>query len=248
MTLVRDLLTALPTRGGGSPLLTWYGADGERVDLSARVLGTWVAKTVDLLVEEADAGPGTRVALDLPVHWRTLVWALATWTAGAEVLPLRTPIPSSPSGRPPSSADVVVTADPGTAGGTGAVVVAVPLPALALRWPGALPAGVLDGAADLLGRPDALGWLPPTDPGAPALLDVAHADLLAHARAHSGAASWPDAPRVLLGATTTLPDVLPDVLLAALAVWAAAGSVVLRGPGAPSPEHVAVVERVTAGL
>lgn len=241
MTLVRDLLTALPTRGGGPPLLTWYGADGERVDLSARVLGTWVAKTVDLLVEEADAGPGTRVALDLPVHWRTLVWALATWTAGSEVLLLRTP---SPSGRPPSSADVVVTADPGTAGGTGAVVVAVPLPALALRWPGALPAGVLDGAADLLGRPDALAWLPPADPGAPALLDVAHADLLAHARAHSGAASWRDAPRVLLGATETLPD----VLLAALAAWAAAGSVVLRGPGAPSPEHVAVVERVTAGL
>src|SRR5688572_18938796 len=79
---VADLLRLI-TRDPGRPRLTWYGDDGERVELSGAVLENWVNKTTNLLVEEFDAEPGTRVVIDLPVHWRTVVWALAVWRVGA---------------------------------------------------------------------------------------------------------------------------------------------------------------------
>jgi len=78
---VADVL-ALVTRDPGRPRITWYGPD-ERIELSGAVLGNWVAKVTNLLVEEFDAGPGVRVELDLPAHWRTVVWALAVWRSGA---------------------------------------------------------------------------------------------------------------------------------------------------------------------
>ena len=77
-----QLLDAL-ARAGGAPRITWYGPGGERVELSGAVTVNWVNKTANLLVEEFDAGPGTVVGLALPAHWRTLVWALATWRVGA---------------------------------------------------------------------------------------------------------------------------------------------------------------------
>ena len=63
-------LLARLTADPGRPRLTWYGDDGERVELSGHVLDNWVTKTANLLVEEYQAGPLTRVLLDLPVHWR----------------------------------------------------------------------------------------------------------------------------------------------------------------------------------
>src|SRR5690625_2572400 len=71
--------------GQGEPALTWYGPDGERVELSQRVLANWVTKAINLLSDEADTAPGSAVGLDLPMHWRTLVWALAAWGCGATV-------------------------------------------------------------------------------------------------------------------------------------------------------------------
>lgn len=234
MPLVRDLVSGLPARDAARPRLTWYGPDGERLDLSGRVLGTWVAKATNLLVEEADAGPGTCVLLDLPVHWRAVVWALAAWTAGGEVAAGAATAP-----------DVVVTATPGPPSGRSpgtSLVVAVPLPALALRWAGDLPPGVLDGAADLMTQPDALGWLPAADVTAPALGPATHGELVASALA-AHAASWPERPRVLVpGPERTLGE----VLAAALAAFAADGSLVLLGPGAPGPASVASAERTTA--
>ncbi|MEK8228049.1 hypothetical protein NKG05_21105 [Oerskovia sp. M15] len=44
------------------------------MELSGAVLHNWINKTVNLLVEEFDAAPGTRVLLDLPSHWRAIVW------------------------------------------------------------------------------------------------------------------------------------------------------------------------------
>jgi len=138
---VLPLLTAWePSR----PRLTWYGDDGERVELSGRVLRNWVVKAANLLVAECDAGPGTSVRLDLPAHWRLLVWALAVRAAGAEVL----------LGDDGGDPVVVVTDHPERWSGGAVEVVAVPLPALARAWPGDLPAGALDGAADLMGQPD----------------------------------------------------------------------------------------------
>jgi uncharacterized protein (TIGR03089 family) len=83
VTTIRDLVRALAATEPTRPRLTWYATAGERVELSSRVLTNTVVKATNLLVAEVDAEPGTRVALDLPAHWRTLVWALATWTSGA---------------------------------------------------------------------------------------------------------------------------------------------------------------------
>src|SRR5690625_2734237 len=82
-TRVLDLLTGdVPIQ----PRLTWYGPADERVELSGRVLANWVTKATSLLVEEGEVEPGTRVLLDIPVHWRALVWAMATWCAGGELV------------------------------------------------------------------------------------------------------------------------------------------------------------------
>lgn len=87
MSAATEVLDRLQT-DGARPRLTWYGPDDERVELSGRVLANWVVKATNLLLAEGDVGPGSRVLLDLPVHWRTPVWALATWLCGAEaVLP-----------------------------------------------------------------------------------------------------------------------------------------------------------------
>lgn len=158
---VAALLSQL-NRDPGRPRITWYGADYERVELSGAVLDNWVSKTTNLLVEEFDAAPGVRVRIDLPPHWRTLVWALATWRAGACVAL-------------DGDADVVVTSRPGSH--SGHAVVAVSLPALARRFDGPLPRGAVDAAAAVMTYGDAIGWLPPTDPGSPALEGVPYADL-----------------------------------------------------------------------
>lgn len=197
-------LLELLQRDPGRPRITWYGEDGERVELSGAVLANWVAKSTNLLVDEADTAPGVRVALDLPPHWRALVWALAAWRCGAGVV------------LDGSGADVVVTDRPEHAP-AGALVVAVALPALARQFGPTLPADAVDGAA-VLSHPDVVVWAPPVDLAAPALTvdgtTVPHGDLLAGDAA--------TARRVALAA-----DDLPGLLRTALATWTADGSVVL---------------------
>lgn len=244
MTSVRDLLSTLTRTDPAHPRLTWYGPAGERVELSGRVLGNWVTKATNLLVEEADAGPGTRVVLDLPAHWRAVVWALASWTCGAQVvLPppgLDRPLPRDLGGA------VVVTDRPGDlaaragdAAGRADLVVAVALPALALRFPGSLPPGMLDGAADLMTYPDALGWLPPLDSASPAIEDVVtHRGLLAWARRVTDAQEWPIAARVLAEVSDAR-----TALAMSLAAWAGGGSVVLVERGVPGTDRLATAER-----
>jgi uncharacterized protein (TIGR03089 family) len=82
-----DLLAAALRRDAASPLLTAYDdATGERVELSAATLANWVAKTANLLQDELDVGPGSTVAVALPVHWQTAAALLAVWSCGATVL------------------------------------------------------------------------------------------------------------------------------------------------------------------
>ncbi|WP_241680774.1 TIGR03089 family protein [Pseudactinotalea suaedae] len=142
-----------------SPRLTWYGEADERVELSGRVLSNWVIKAANLLTSECGAGPGTTVQIDLPAHWRLLVWTLGSWAVGAAV---------ALGGEQGTAPDVVVTQrlEPWLDAGAGDLV-AVTLPALARAWPTPLPAGVIDGAAELMGQPDQpLFAVPPLHGGA----------------------------------------------------------------------------------
>ena len=82
-----ELLAAAVSRNAAAPLLTAYDdATGERVELSGATLANWVAKTANLLQDEFDVGPGSTVAVALPVHWQTAAVLLAAWSCGAAVL------------------------------------------------------------------------------------------------------------------------------------------------------------------
>jgi uncharacterized protein (TIGR03089 family) len=190
---------------GGRPALTWYGDDGERVELSGAVVVNWVAKTVNLLVEEFDAGPGTDVVVDLPVGWRQTVWALAAARCGA-TLTLVDPTTDAPG----HDADVVVTSRPDRWNGTTAEVVAVTLAALARRFDGDLPPGAVDAAAAVMTYGDVIGFDPA--PGAAAPL----APLV-------GEVPQDPAGRELVHGARPVADVLATCV----GVWARGGSVVL---------------------
>ncbi|WP_104091302.1 TIGR03089 family protein [Arthrobacter sp. GMC3] len=238
---IENLLNAFRTQNATSPRLTWYGPDSERVELSGRVLENWVAKTANYLVDELDAEPGTVVAVDMPVHWRSLVWLLASWAVGA------TALPQSPPDAGSRLADIVVTTRPAealaasNAAGRLPFVVAVALPALAMRWIGELPADALDYSggvrahsdvffADAAPSEDAAAW--ESQAGA-----VTYAELLAA----EGATAGPE--RILLQAA----DGWDAVVRASLRIWAAGGSVVLLDPTVPATDHLRTVENVTAG-
>lgn len=226
---VADILAALQ-REPGRPRLTWYGGGGERIELSGAVLDNWVNKTANLLVEEFDAAPGARVLVDLPPHWRTVVWAFAVWRVGACVV-------LSSDAIAPHSVDVVVTDRPDRYG-RDVPVVAVALPALARSFGGALPAGALDAASGVMTYGDVIGWAPQIDPAAPAIVGVgpelAHA-AVPHARLVEWAtdmAAAPDRARALV--TTSVEGSVAEgtlrALRAVLGTLRSAGSVVLVDP------------------
>ena len=230
----------------GRPRLTWYGADGERVELSARTLDNWVAKSANLLAEEFDAGPGTLVDVRLPPHWRTVTWLLATWVTGACAA-----VPEDPS----HEADAVVTADPAGALAEGAdpgSVVAVALPALATSFGPGLPPGVLDGTAEVRTRGDVFVPSAPPRPGEPALsvaggAPLTHGELMAAAGRAAADAGLAPGARVLVRPRTARGL---DAVRAVLAPLAVDGSVVLASPALGEAElaRAAAQERVTVRL
>lgn len=82
MTTLDGLLRGVPDPA--QPFLTYYdAASGERIELSTVTTANWVAKTSNFLVDDLDAGPGTRIRLDLPTHWESFVWILSAWSVGA---------------------------------------------------------------------------------------------------------------------------------------------------------------------
>lgn len=156
---VADLISRVSS-DPGRPRITWYASGGERVELSGRVLENWVAKTTNMLVEEFDAGPGVRVLLDMPTHWKQVVWALSVWRAGAtlvlvdDIAEFAGPMP-----------DVVVTSQPEqwTEVPRATRVIAIALPSLARGWDGELPRGIVDGVAEIPLFDDILGWTTDAD-------------------------------------------------------------------------------------
>nr|WP_246315559.1 TIGR03089 family protein [Kineococcus aurantiacus] len=232
---MRRLLDDDPT----APRLTWYASDyassGERVELSARVLATWVSKTANLLEEEFEVGPGSVVALDLPTHWRTLVFQLAVWSTGAAVR-LGADAP----------ADVLVSSSTeALRRGGSAERIAVSLAPLAVDFGAEVPAGALDYARVVTGYGDTYSPLEAPGREDPAL-ELADGSTIAHpavlTAATEAGAAWPAGVRLLT-------DVGPaDVVRGPLAAWARTGSVVVTPSLAALPERVLAAERTTATL
>lgn len=226
-----ELMTSLRSGHATSPRLTWYGPDSERVELSGRVLDNWVAKTSNLLQDELDAESGMRISLSLPAHWKSLIWALAAWQLGMET--------AFDGGH----ADLLVTDDPGSVPGNHDAVIAVALPALAMRWPGELPPGVIDFAAEVRMHGDV--FLAHSDPSADGVAVQGrdgrrhlHEDLLT-----GFATPHDDGVRLLVHAGEGLEPVLAD----ALGAWDNGGSVVLVHPDVELTDKLLAAERVHGG-
>lgn len=150
--LFSEVLTRRVRTDGARPLLTWYGADGARTELSAVSYDNWVAKTANLLVDTLGLGAGDAVALPLarshPGHWMTLVWYGAVWRAGLSV-DLR--------GGTIGSVDVV---GPELDLTEATDHLACSLHPFGLGFTTALPPGVTDWAAEVKTEPDAYLGLP----------------------------------------------------------------------------------------
>lgn len=63
------------------------GSTGERVELSVATTLNWTNKLANLFTLEWGLEPGETLAIDLPLHWQSLVTILGAWTAGLVVRP-----------------------------------------------------------------------------------------------------------------------------------------------------------------
>ncbi|GGH89973.1 TIGR03089 family protein [Arthrobacter liuii] len=224
---VIDLMGSLRSGNSTAPRLTWYGPDSERVELSGRVLDNWVAKTSNLLQDELDAEPGMRLRLALPAHWKAMVWALAGWQLGLETV-----LDGGP-------ADFMATDNPGGAMDQYDAVIAVALPALAMRWPGDLPAGCLDYAAEVRSHGDV--FMPHTDPdpSSPALTHQGRA--VPHGELITGfACPHTEGVRLHVPADSGLESALAN----ALGAWQQGGSVVMTHPAVALTDKLLADERI----
>lgn len=135
------LIDASAARSGDRPVVTWYdGALGQRVELSVRTFGNWVAKTANLLVDELGLEAGDRVAVLLPSHWQGPVVLAACWRAGVSAVPVG-----------PGVTRQVAAALLAEAGCAACFVHEDLLAELPSRFPGGAPA-LLVVTNDLLGR------------------------------------------------------------------------------------------------
>ncbi|MCW2771177.1 MAG: hypothetical protein JWR27_2610 [Aeromicrobium sp.] len=167
MRSLDQLLRAAPDPS--QPLVTYYDmATGERVELSTVTTANWVAKTSNFLVDELDAGPGTRIRIGLPSHWLTVVWILSTWSVGGAIVD--------------RSADIGVSGPDLRADEP--IRVAASLRPLGGRFATA-PEGFWDLGAEVPGHGDHFVALDPPEPSTIALethgVSRTHADLLAAA-------------------------------------------------------------------
>jgi uncharacterized protein (TIGR03089 family) len=213
VTLTDALLTPyLGGPGAARPLLTHYDdATGERVELSATTTANWAAKAANLLRDECDVEPGTRLAVLLPAHWQTATVLLAAWWCGAEVV--GDPADARWVLCDPDRVDLALAAEPD--GG----VVALSLDALGGGVPG-LPAGVVDFGPEVrLHGDEFVPWEPLPDT-APALAGGTVAEVLADARARAERLGIGAADRVLSTLEWGTHDGVADGLLAVLAAGA----------------------------
>jgi uncharacterized protein (TIGR03089 family) len=239
VTLTAALLG--PLRSGAAaaqPLITYYDdATGERIELSGITTANWAAKAANLLREECDVEPGTRVAVQLPAHWQTAAVLLAAWWNGAEVV--ADPADAEWVLCDADRVELALAADP--AGG----VVALSLDAFGKGIPG-LPAGVVDFATEVRMQGDDFAPWSPVPDDVPALAGATVAEVLAAARARATELRLGRTDRVLSTLEWSSADGLLDGLLAVLA--AEASLVQVRNADEAALERKATTERTTARL
>jgi uncharacterized protein (TIGR03089 family) len=86
MPTIFQALTATASRMGDRPAVVFADAGtGERTELGYATLHNWVSKLGNLLLDQTDAGPGTELHLDSPLHWMVPVVALGAWATGTAV-------------------------------------------------------------------------------------------------------------------------------------------------------------------
>jgi uncharacterized protein (TIGR03089 family) len=196
-----ELFAAAVRRDGASPFLTYYDdVTGERIELSAVTTANWVAKTANLLVDEYELEPGETVAIGLPPHWLGVVWALATWSAGASVTT--------------GEGDLAITGPDFRVRGKRESIASALLP-LGGRFRDPVPDGVHDYGAEVYNHPDLFVPFNPPTPGSPAYDGRTHAEVIA--------AAPPIAERILV--TRDLVD--PAGLGLVVGVISGGGSIVL---------------------
>jgi uncharacterized protein (TIGR03089 family) len=256
-TLPADLLTAALRRAPAAPLLTQYDdATGERVELSSVTVDNWVAKTANLLQDEFDVGPGSTVAVALPVHWQTAAVLLAVWRCGGGVLDTA----AEDDGRL-AAADVVVAAQDRLApleevleDAPGAELLGLSLHPLGLGMAD-YTGSARDFALEVRGQGDVYTPYQPPDPTAPGLvvggLELSLGGLVATAVELAGRLGIAVGDRVLVDEQTAAEAGPIAWLLAPLA--AGASLVLCRNPiQGPAVDMVlerrAADERVTATL
>ncbi len=140
---------------GTQPALTWYGEQG-RMELSGKVAANHLAKIAGYLSDELWLDPGACVLLDLPAHWKQVLWGLGAMLAGLEVR-LASPI-GAPTFSNEHPVEAIITNRPGNETPDSLeAVAALDLGPLALRWMGEpLAPGIHDASAEVLGSPDQL--------------------------------------------------------------------------------------------
>ncbi len=243
-----DIWSALEKRvrtAGGTPLVTYVDATtSERTELSATSLANAAAKIANALRDEYDLEAGSRISIDLPLHWQRSAWCAGAWTAGCSVRPGL------------DEADLVVTsaAHAQRAATLSSPAVAVSLHPFGLPLTDALPVGITDATLAVRQQPDAYLFERPQAGDLALVLDsgsLTQAQLLDAASALADQCGLVDGGRLLVldtASDTTSDDV--DRWLAGLAVPLVrdAAVVLVTGPSVEALTSLAATERITATL
>ena len=235
-SVLAEILRSDPAR----PRVTFYEdtpgpTQGERIELSGKVMANWISKAGNALQDEYDLGPDSVVRLSLPPHWRALYWAFAVWSVGGAVDLAGGPTP-----------DLLICQDPDLAAGLEPApgdVVLVTLAALARVHTGPVPAGAMDEARELATYGDQ--FVSRADPAPDDLALITEGAHTAY-RSVVPRRDWPAKSRVSLAGDLT------QVLESTLAAWAVDGSVVLsrngQHAGSEAPPERLASEGVTLDL
>lgn len=217
-TLTQALLDPILAADPAGPRITYYDdATFERVEVSAVTLANWAAKTANLLHDEFQVEPGSRVAVLLPAHWQTAAVLLGAWWAGAEVV----------LGRDESADVALVLGDRIDEAGDVQEILALSLDAFGKSVPD-LPVGVTDYATSVRVHGDQFR---PSGVGVAALAGRSVDDVLAAARERAQLLELSTSDRVLSSREWASPGDLIDGLLSVLAAGASLVQVADPDPG-----------------